>query len=693
MPDLTTKKGMAEVLQDVRHMHRAVKMQNMTDPVQVQQMLNQILAEAVALRSENEGALGDKAIKELQNVRRSLVTGQIKTGGETEKYLKKVSEVLDQVEDVDKERRADKPGVAGYAKKAGKSILSHIPSLDTMIEGLTVANPILGYGAHVVKDIFESRSEEKKEHAAERNEKIKGIANSLNDVEGGSKLEKMPMSGPGLGSDQIVITKLDGIKDGVDNLYKVWEPEGGQTQLEKLTDATQESMEKVSDHLEKTNSQLEKIQKDTTDSKKNLVAIKELDKQDIQDQKKKGALGRLKDRVGQYKNGIFSNGEDLLKKGKGLGLLDLLGAGSLLKGIFGEGLIGKIVSGELIASIIKKAFGILGKGFLSTLALFFTKNGWKTLLTGAVDILPQAGIATLLTSLVYGMVGFVKGIFDPHSALGVDKKTKLTLSDRINAAEDGFYEGIVGMINDVASLFGDGFIKNHDDLVKKTRGYRAQVEGWIDTQLDNFKSFFVGDPNAKDKRSSIDMMIDAFTSSFKSMSDDVIKSIENSDTGKEAKHIMDVVDDFFKNMIKKSLDIFSDIGQWFEDAYMNVKNGIKHGIDLVKQGADNAGQAVTDSAKYILKSLGISDSDDPINTTLMTTTGMSNPTTMLQQASSTMANAAKQQSSSNKPNVVVAPQTVNNVQNTTAVHNMTGARNNDSTYHRVHQRQLYYAVP
>lgn len=698
MPDLTTRKGMVQVLQDVRHLHRAAKLQDMTDPKQVQQLLDQLLTEAVALRAENEGALGDKAIKELQNVRRSLIAGQIKTGGETEKYLTKVSSVLDQVADVDKERRADKPGVAGYAKKAGKSILSHIPSMDTLIEGLTVANPVLGYGAHILHDVLESRSEEKKERAAERNEKIKGIASSLNGEDNDSQLQKIPSGKGGIGDSPVVITKLDGIKEGVDNLYKVWEPEGGSTQLEKLADTTKDSMEKVSDKLEDANSQLEKIQKDTKESTKNLVAIKEIDKEGAEDQKKKGALARLKDRVGQYKHGLMGKGADILKKGKGFGLLDMLGAGSLLKGIFGEGLIGKIVSGELIAGGIKKVVGFLFGGIFGSLGkafkIFFSKNMlkfvWEVLkITGK-----RVPILGLITMAVEGVWGALKGIFNPRETLGLSKDAKITWQDRINAAVSGGLQEILGDINDVLGIFGLNFAKNDSDVKNIVNDSMKQMDDWqndIYAWINNF--FGVDGLSGKSGGVTLKGLTDSAMGYLKTFSDDIWAAFKDTDVYKDGKMVKDAISDFLSNLVKKSLGVFADIGQWFEDAYTNVKNGIKHGIELVKQGADNAGQAVADSAAYILKSLGLSDDTATPMNGVVASTGIVNPSNMLQQAKSTMAETTSNSSSGQKANVIVAPNNVTNVSRTMNVPSMSGARNNDSTYHRVHQRQQFYAGP
>src|SRR5690554_3838866 len=145
--------NLKRTLMDVRKMRRAIRMRQQTDPEVVSKTLDTILHEAIALSTSGDGVMSKAAIKELRQVRKSMIAGQINAGQNTGAYIASFSAVLDQIDQVSKE-------VQDEAKEERteyrSSLLDNLPSTDTIISAIMTANPLLGYSIKIGRDLMTS---------------------------------------------------------------------------------------------------------------------------------------------------------------------------------------------------------------------------------------------------------------------------------------------------------------------------------------------------------------------------------------------------------------------------------------------------------------------------------------------------------------------------------------------------------
>lgn len=202
-----SKRKLKRTLQDVRKMRRSMKLRKSSDPEVVGKTLETILHEAIVLRASGTQTLGKGAVNELRNIRRAMVAGQIDAGQSTGDYIARYSGILEQIDNVEKDT---KTGMKEKTKGAAKeSILKNLPSSDSMIAALTAANPVLGYGAKIAKDLGGSLMSKKREAKQQEAERIKALEKEGSEIE--DKLEE--------GQDMDQRTR-SGLEDRLDRIHE-----------------------------------------------------------------------------------------------------------------------------------------------------------------------------------------------------------------------------------------------------------------------------------------------------------------------------------------------------------------------------------------------------------------------------------------------------------------------------------------
>lgn len=155
---------------DIRKMKRSLSLREDLEPEQIVATLDHILREAVAVQSTGNQRFQKNAANELKNIRNDLLAGQVKAGARTPEYVTKYSLILDNLE-ADMQQRFDRE--ESIFSGAVDSIKSSVPSADSIVSAMIVANPIFGYSAKIVLDMIKGNKERKRKAEAEHRHRMK----------------------------------------------------------------------------------------------------------------------------------------------------------------------------------------------------------------------------------------------------------------------------------------------------------------------------------------------------------------------------------------------------------------------------------------------------------------------------------------------------------------------------------------
>lgn len=158
-----------DILLDIRAMRRSVKIRNETDPEKVAEILEQLVKESVHLQNAGDKGFQRKSLAELKQIRRDLVSGQINAGSKTGQMTAVYSGVIDSIEKLEQNQEK---GFDAYDKTAS-ALRNSIPSSDTLISALMTANPIVGYGVKMVRDLARSSQDGRRKAAKEAAARLK----------------------------------------------------------------------------------------------------------------------------------------------------------------------------------------------------------------------------------------------------------------------------------------------------------------------------------------------------------------------------------------------------------------------------------------------------------------------------------------------------------------------------------------
>lgn len=158
-----------DTILDVRNMRRSIQLRGIEDPKEVTALLEKVLRDAVIAQASGSRTFERKAFNELNQIRQDLVAGQINAGASKDSMVGIYSHLLDQMNSM----REDGKKTSSLADNAFERLSSSIPSADTFISALMTANPLVGYGVKIARDIMRST---KAGAANQKAEKAKRLA-------------------------------------------------------------------------------------------------------------------------------------------------------------------------------------------------------------------------------------------------------------------------------------------------------------------------------------------------------------------------------------------------------------------------------------------------------------------------------------------------------------------------------------
>lgn len=157
-----------DTILDVRNMRRSIQLRGIEDPKEVTALLEKVLRDAVLAQASGSRTFERKAFNELTQIRQDLVSGQINAGASKDSMVGIYSHLLDQMNAMQQDNKKS----SSLADNAFDRLSSSIPSADTFISALMTANPLVGYGVKIARDIMRSS---KDRAASDKIEKAKRL--------------------------------------------------------------------------------------------------------------------------------------------------------------------------------------------------------------------------------------------------------------------------------------------------------------------------------------------------------------------------------------------------------------------------------------------------------------------------------------------------------------------------------------
>lgn len=230
---MAQSRELAGALQDVRKMRRSIGLRGEQDPEVVAETLNTILKEAIAVRAATGGRLGKGAVKELRNIRRALIAGQIDSGSKTAEFVGKYSAIIDQIADVETKvsKEAKDPG-----EGIGKAISQNLPSADMLTSALITANPLMGYSVKIAKDVFSAAKRQRQRRKELEERELENLNMEEKKLE--EELSQAKEDGDDVQQNELSV-KLDMIREEIHKLVEIWSD--GDEKLEVIAKETEES--------------------------------------------------------------------------------------------------------------------------------------------------------------------------------------------------------------------------------------------------------------------------------------------------------------------------------------------------------------------------------------------------------------------------------------------------------------------
>lgn len=637
---------------NMRSARRSHTIRNESDPAEVAKQLESILFEAINIQNADDRGFQLRALKELKQLRADMVAGQINAGSSGHKFVGLYSHVIDQLDNLTNTTNKSNNVLAKTADSFSRSL----PSTDSLVAALMTANPIVGYGVKVIRDISKSRKEANSRSRDEAKRKLSVLKSEEEYIK--SQIEQQEAESKNTEEKEKQVKRekreykrggiyaplLTEIRDEIKRLESFLNQTNDEISdsnvliaknLEAVNDSIIDQTETL-EKIEKSNDRDEKLSKMSESKDKGIPIIDEV-----------ATLGQQ-----EKKGGIL---DTLLSGLLGMPLRVMTGAVAgfmgLLTGIMSIGSLA--AAGGLIGGLIKGASSLVS--FVLNLGKGLLRIGLKSL------ALP----ATVLAA-IYGLFD---GFFNADKIIG-KADSEISLGERITAAVSNAFATVAKLVDWITNLFGFDLFDS-EGLEKKIYNFVVSIPDKVTMVLDYVKQLF-------------DTMLDQVIYTYDNLVEDVTSFYD--EVIKSAKTV-------FNDAIDSVLSVFDKVTNSFRAVYDAIENKIKDwgrtlssipGIgglfkfdgDDVKIDDNVAKKATSDlnSASSTLNLLRVGDGVATM-TPLVTNSQVTGE--VIQQAERNASNKNK----SNNNTVVNAPTNVNN--SATTVQTGSNTSNPNRLYERM----------
>lgn len=514
-----------DILLQVRSMRRSDQIRNETDPDKVATILENLIKESIHLQNGGDKSFQKRSMAELRQIRQDLVAGQINAGARNTELTVVYSSVIDALS---KMEETDSKGFKVYDKTVS-TLRKSIPSSDTLISALMTANPLMGYGVKMARDLIQSGSDSRKRSKEEDAKKLKLLREQeaylreqfknaedaareadaeADDTKTDNGDKKDTTRKPEFESD-LYMEILQSIEKEIQMLVDIWNGEPIDRISDSIDELTRQSNENAQNAIDAARELEEKKARD--------AEIERLRRVDTT-----GAPTPIPDEVDT--NGVR---EDPAK-------------GGLLSTILGG--VGRLLVGTLMG-IVGGLTGILaaftGGAILSTLLKPF-----KLMLGFIVGIgkmaLKLGGRLALPAAIIMAIYDFFDAFFNASKILEKND-SKISIGERISVGIANVLAGIVGMFDSILELFGVDLIDT-DGLTKKIH------------------DFFWGFPDMVMK------MVDSTWAYTKQIYDDVLTSLDG-----QVKDVKEGLIAAYTGVVNKVMGVFESITSTFKSVIETIE--------------------------------------------------------------------------------------------------------------------------
>lgn len=608
----------------MRNAQRSNAIRGESDPSKVAAQLESILFEAINVQNAGDKEFQIRALKELKQLRSDMVTGQINAGAKGYKYVGLYSHVIDQLDELTQSTTRTN----GVLAKTASSFADSLPSTDSLIAALMTANPIVGYGAKIIRDIAKSRKDAVAQKRKEASQKLAVLKNEEKFIK--EQLEQSEAESEVVDEQkkQIKREKTESRRGG---LYTPLLTEI-RDKIKKLEDYLIDTEGQMKESNDEILSNLEAVNDSIIDQ---TEALHDIERENDRDEKLK-RMNTEDDQSIPVIDTLASNTSNTSNDKKG-GMF-----GSILEGVLGMPL--RFLTGAV--------------------------TGFMAILTGLAGITGLAGagglVGMILTpaAVIAAIYGFFDGFFNADKIIG-KMDSEISLGERVIAAFSNVFATFAKIIDWAANLFGFDLFDS-EGIEKKIYEFVAGIPDKIGALLDYGKQVF-------------DSFIDQMFGAYDSMKNGMISLYDEMIT--KASNVID-------EAINSALSVFDKIANTFKSVFEGMEAKIRDwgqslsnipGIgglfkvedDQVKVDDATLNKAATDM-KDMTSSMNLLRIGDGTATMIPLATNSQSNGTMMQYAE----RFAAQKQAVNQNTVVSAPTSVNNSNTTVSAGSNTGNQNN-----------------
>jgi hypothetical protein len=459
-----------DVIANIRAGRRNIKLRGESDPQAALAELQAILIEAIHVQNSGSKGMQKRALEELKQIRRDMVAGHISAGSKTNQAVGTYTHVIDQVESMLDQTRQNNQVYEG----AIDSIKNSIPSADSLVAALMTANPLVGYGVKIFRDMSKSRQEARQKARQIESERLKVLSEQENvareqlswteEQRQEAEKEKGPMGEKQRAKPYSKMTQvLYEIKDILLERVGTNQSPEDESKIVKVDSDNDE----VENKLQRVEEQLENVNNSIIETASEQIAHEErMEKR----RERNSRLTRMKEPTGGLPTGPTPVEPKGVTQGKKGGFL-----GALLRGL---GLLS--LKGTGLLSIFKPLTMIIGfiKGF-----------GAMALKIGSKVLLPLA--------VLKGIYDFFDGFFSAADWLG-RADSELSILDRIKmgvmSAISGFISLFTGAFSWITGITTPSKEEMAVAMFKFVEDIQTAVVDWVSNAYDKIVNFFSSIP-------------------------------------------------------------------------------------------------------------------------------------------------------------------------------------------------------
>lgn len=452
-----------DALLQFRSAKKASSLRGETDHNKSAEMLSQILKEAIHLQGSGSKLYQKRALEELKQVRKDMVNQQINAGSATSTYIASYSRVIDSIEQFTEE---NKDSANGFSKGID-TIQKSMPSGDTLVSALMTANPMMGYGVKIMRDLSRARIESRKASVQKAQAEVK----RLKALDEAARAEEVRNDK----QEEILDTTQTEQKKAKREYKKragIYQPV--LTEIRDRIGALEKFIKINTDIIEESEAELKLIEATEQASQDQIDAMKEIERERIRNEK----LNRVDDSTtggGSPVPNPIDSPENIPEAEKE----------SLLSKIFG-GALGAI--GSALGSFTGILGAFAGGGVLTTLLSPFKAVLGFVMGIGKFALTIGKGLA-MPALIITSLFNFFDGFFNAGKILG-KLEGDTSIGERIGVGFANVFGEIVQAIDWLLGLFGQGGLIDSENMTKKIYDFFIGIPEAIGDFFDGIAASF-----------------------------------------------------------------------------------------------------------------------------------------------------------------------------------------------------------